>query len=178
MFQLEVDELVGKKQLSSIVDMCFHTQGEHRTAQVLDAIKALGYKYSTIGAITVSVSDIKVPPTKEAMLAAADEEVRKVNAPFRRGLLSEDERYNRVIKIWGDCTASLREQILPNLEKFNPIRMMTDSGARGSSQQVPRLPEVSGGYCSADCRLWLSDPPAGGCQPGGYRSGRGLLRCP
>ena len=144
MFQLEVDELVGKKQLSSIVDMCFHTQGEHRTAQVLDAIKALGYKYSTIGAITVSVSDIKVPPTKEAMLAAADEEVRKVNALFRRGLLSEDERYNRVIKIWGDCTASLREQILPNLEKFNPIRMMTDSGARGSSQQVSQLAGMRG----------------------------------
>ena len=144
MFQLEVDELVGKKQLSSIVDMCFHTQGEHRTAQVLDAIKALGYKYSTIGAITVSVSDIKVPPTKESMLAAADEEVRKVNSLFRRGLLSEDERYNRVIKIWGDCTASLREQILPNLEKFNPIRMMTDSGARGSSQQVSQLAGMRG----------------------------------
>ena len=144
MFQLEVDELVGKKQLSSIVDMCFHTQGEHRTAQVLDAIKTLGYKYSTIGAITVSVSDIKVPPTKEAMLAAADEEVRRVNGMYRRGLLSEDERYNRVIKIWGDCTASLREQILPNLEKFNPIRMMTDSGARGSSQQVSQLAGMRG----------------------------------
>ena len=144
MFQLEVDELVGKKQLSSIVDMCFHTQGEHRTAQVLDNIKALGYKYSTIGAITVNVADIKVPPTKESMLAEADEEVRKVNNLFRRGLLSEDERYQRVIKIWGDCTASLREQILPNLDKFNPIRMMTDSGARGSSQQVSQLAGMRG----------------------------------
>ena len=144
MFKLEVDELVGKKQLSSIVDMCFHTQGEHRTAQVLDAIKALGYKYSTIGAITVSVSDIKVPESKKTMLAAADEDVRKVNALFRRGLLSEDERYQRVIKIWGDCTASLREQILPNLDPFNPIRMMTDSGARGSSQQVSQLAGMRG----------------------------------
>ncbi|MBQ3706109.1 MAG: DNA-directed RNA polymerase subunit beta' [Clostridia bacterium] len=144
MFQLEVDELVGKKQLNSIVDMCFHTQGEHRTAQVLDQIKALGYKYSTIGAITVSVSDIKVPPMKEAMLAEADEQVRKVNNLFRRGLLSEDERYQRVIKIWGDCTADLREQILPNLDKFNPIRMMTDSGARGSSQQVSQLAGMRG----------------------------------
>ena len=144
MFQLEVDELVGKKQLSSIVDMCFHTQGEHRTAQVLDSIKALGYKYSTIGAITVSVSDIKVPPTKETMLAEADEEVRKVNNLFRRGLLSEDERYTRVINIWLECTANLREQILPNLDKFNPIRMMTDSGARGSSQQVAQLAGMRG----------------------------------
>ena len=144
MFQLEVDELVGKKQLSSIVDMCFHTQGEHKTAQVLDKIKALGYKYSTIGAITVSVSDIKVPQTKETMLAEADEEVRKVNNMYHRGLLSEDERYQRVIKIWGDCTANLREQILPNLDKFNPIRMMTDSGARGSSQQVSQLAGMRG----------------------------------
>ena len=144
MFQLEVDELVGKKQLSSIVDMCFHTQGEHRTAQVLDNIKALGYKYSTIGAITVSVSDIKVPPTKESMLAEADEEVRRVNNMFRRGLLSEDERYRRVIDIWLKCTADLREQILPNLDKFNPIRMMTDSGARGSSQQVAQLAGMRG----------------------------------
>ena len=144
MFQLEVDELVGKKQLSSIVDMCFHTQGEHRTAQVLDAIKALGYKYSTIGAITVSVSDIKVPPTKQSMLAEADEKVRKVNNLFHRGLLSEDERYSRVIDIWLNCTAELREQILPNLDKFNPIRMMTDSGARGSSQQVAQLAGMRG----------------------------------
>ncbi len=144
MFELEVNELVGKKQLSSIVDMCFHTQGEHRTAQVLDNIKALGYKYSTIGAITVSVSDIKVPPTKESMLAEADEEVRKVNNMFRRGLLSEDERYRRVIDIWLKCTADLREQILPNLDKFNPIRMMTDSGARGSSQQVAQLAGMRG----------------------------------
>ena len=144
MFQLEVDELVGKKQLSSIVDMCFHTQGEHRTAQVLDNIKALGYKYSTIGAITVSVSDIKVPPEKKQMLADADEEVRKVNNLFRRGLVSEDERYQRVINIWLQCTADLREKILPNLDRFNPIRMMTDSGARGSSQQVAQLAGMRG----------------------------------
>ena len=144
MFQLEVDELVGKKQLSSIVDMCFHTQGEHKTAQVLDNIKALGYKYSTIGAITVSVSDIKVPPTKETMLSEADEQVRKINSLFHRGLLSEDERYQRVIDVWSKCTADLREQILPNLDEFNPIRMMTDSGARGSSQQVSQLAGMRG----------------------------------
>ena len=144
MFELEVDELVGKKQLSRIVDMCFHTQGEHKTAQVLDNIKALGFKYSTLGAITVSVSDIKVPPHKEIYLAEADEAVRKVNNLYRRGLLSEDERYNRVISIWGDCTKNVRDQILPNLDTFNPIRMMTDSGARGSSAQVSQLAGMRG----------------------------------
>ena len=144
MFALEIDELVGKKQLSRIVDMCFHTQGEHRTAQVLDAIKALGFKYSTRGAITVSVADIKVPECKETMLAEADEAVRKVNSLFRRGLLSEDERYSRVINIWNDCTHNVRDQILPNLDEFNPIRMMTDSGARGSSAQVSQLAGMRG----------------------------------
>ena len=144
MFVLEVDELVGKKQLSKIVDQCFHSQGEHRTAQVLDKIKALGFKYSTVGAITVSVSDIKVPAVKQTMLAEADEAVRKVNNTFRRGLLSEDERYSRVINIWNDCTHNLRDQILPNLDTFNPIRMMTDSGARGSSAQVSQLAGMRG----------------------------------
>ena len=144
MFVLEVDELVGKKQLSKIVDQCFHSQGEHRTAQVLDKIKALGFKYSTVGAITVSVSDIKVPAVKQTMLEEADEAVRKVNNTFRRGLLSEDERYARVINIWNDCTHNLRDQILPNLDTFNPIRMMTDSGARGSSAQVSQLAGMRG----------------------------------
>ena len=144
MFKLEVDELVGKKQLSRIVDQCFHTQGEHRTAQVLDRIKALGFKYSTVGAITVSVADIKVPEVKKTMLDEADESVRKINNLYHRGLLSEDERYNRVIAVWTDCTRNLRDQILPNLDKFNPIRMMTDSGARGSSAQVSQLAGMRG----------------------------------
>ena len=144
MFLLEVDELVGKKQLGNIVDQCFRSQGEHRTAQVLDNIKALGFKYSTVGAITVSVADIKVPDCKKTMLAEADEKVRKVNNLFRRGLLSENERYTRVIDIWNNTTHELRDQILPNLDKFNPIRMMTDSGARGSSAQVSQLAGMRG----------------------------------
>ena len=144
MFELEVDELVGKKQLGNIVDQCFRSQGEHRTAQVLDNIKALGFKYSTRGAITVSVADIKVPDCKKTMLAEADEKVRKVNDLFRRGLLSENERYSRVIDIWNNTTHALRDQILPNLDKFNPIRMMTDSGARGSSAQVSQLAGMRG----------------------------------
>ena len=130
--------------LSKIVDQCFHTQGEHRTAQVLDKIKALGFKYSTVGAITVSVADIKVPEVKKTMLDDADEAVRKVNSLYHRGLLSEDERYNRVINIWTECTRNLRDEILPNLDTFNPIRMMTDSGARGSSAQVSQLAGMRG----------------------------------
>ncbi len=144
MFALEVDELVGKKQLSNIVDMCFRSQGEHRTALVLDKIKALGYKYSTVGAITVSVADIKVPDCKKTMLADTDKKVAKVNSLYRQGLLSEDERYKRVIDLWNTCTHEMRDQILPNLDKFNPIRMMTDSGARGSSAQVSQLAGMRG----------------------------------
>ena len=144
MFELEVNELVGKKQLGNIVDMCFRSQGEHRCAQVLDNIKSLGYKYSTVGAITVSVADIKVPDCKKTMLEETDKQVASVNGMYRRGLLSEDERYGRVIDLWNNCTHSLRDQILPNLDKFNPIRMMTDSGARGSSAQVSQLAGMRG----------------------------------
>ncbi len=144
MFKLEVDELVGKKQLSNIVDMCFHSQGEHKTALVLDRIKALGYKYSTVGAITVSVADIKVPDCKKTMLEAADKKVAKINGMYRQGLMSEDERYERVIDLWNNTTHDLRDQILPNLDRFNPIRMMTDSGARGSSAQVAQLAGMRG----------------------------------
>ena len=144
MFALEIDELVGKNQLSNIVDMCFRTQGEHRTALVLDAIKALGYKYSTVGAITVSVADISVPPTKATMLEEADKTVAQINNFYMQGMLNEDQRYDRIIKLWNETTHSLRDQILPNLDKFNPIRMMTDSGARGSSAQIAQLAGMRG----------------------------------
>ena len=144
MFELEVNQLCGKKQLGNIVDMCFRSQGEHKCALVLDAIKALGYKYATVGALTVSVADIKIPPMKQQMLADTDAKVARVNNLYAEGLLSEDERYMRVINLWNTCTNSLRDQILPNLDAFNPIRMFTDSGARGSSQQVSQLAGMRG----------------------------------
>ena len=144
MFALEIDSLVGKKQLANIVDMCFNSQGEHKTALVLDQIKALGYKYATRSAITVSVYDIKTPEVKKTMLAETDAKVAKVNELYRRGLMSEDERYMHVIELWANCTSTLREQILPNLDKFNPIRMMNDSGARGSAAQVSQLAGMRG----------------------------------
>ncbi|MBQ7849044.1 MAG: DNA-directed RNA polymerase subunit beta', partial [Clostridia bacterium] len=144
MFDLEINELCGKNQLGNIVDMCFRSQGEHKCALVLDAIKTLGYKYATVGALTVSVADIKIPPMKQQMLDDTDEKVAKVNDLFQDGLLSEDERYMRVIDLWNSCTHSLRDQILPNLDKFNPIRMFTDSGARGSAAQVSQLAGMRG----------------------------------
>ena len=144
MFELEIDDLVGKKKLGNIVDMCFNSQGEHKCAIVLDRIKALGYKYATVSSTTVSVADIRVPAVKNEMLAAADEQVRRINNFCRRGLMSEDERYHSVIDIWTKTTGDLREKILPNLEVFNPIRMMTDSGARGSAAQVSQLAGMRG----------------------------------
>jgi len=144
MFALEIDTLVGKKELGKIVDEVYQKHGIHKTAQVLDAIKSLGFKYSTRGAVTVSVSDIIVPPEKKDMLLKADESVSEINNMFRMGLLSEDERYTKVVDIWNNTTAELRSKILPGLDKFNPIRMMTDSGARGSASQVAQLAGMRG----------------------------------
>ena len=144
MFGLEVDTLCGKKDLGKIVDQVYQKHGIHDTALVLDAIKALGFKYSTRGAITVSVNDIVVPPQKPEMLAEADELVKETNDMFTMGMLSEDERYSKVIEIWGSTTNKLRNMILPGLDERNPIRMMTDSGARGSASQVAQLAGMRG----------------------------------
>ncbi|MBN1777201.1 MAG: DNA-directed RNA polymerase subunit beta' [Clostridiales bacterium] len=144
MFALEVDTLCGKKDLGKIVDQVYQKHGIHVTAQVLDAMKALGFKYSTRGAITVSVSDIKVPPEKAAMLAEAEEQVTEINDSYFMGVLSEDERYRAVIDVWSTTTAKLRNMILPSLDERNPIRMMTDSGARGSASQIAQLAGMRG----------------------------------
>ncbi|NLI22854.1 MAG: DNA-directed RNA polymerase subunit beta' [Clostridiales bacterium] len=144
MFALEVDTLCGKKDLGKIVDQVYQKHGIHDTALVLDAIKALGFKYSTRGAITVSVDDIVVPPQKPEMLAEADEQVNEINDMFNMGMLSEDERYGKIIEIWSGTTNKLRNMILPGLDERNPIRMMTDSGARGSASQVAQLAGMRG----------------------------------
>ena len=144
MFALEIDSLVGKKELGKIVDEVYLKHGIHETAQVLDNIKNLGFKYSTRGAVTVSVSDIIVPPEKSQILKEADEQVAEINGLYRMGMLSEDERYAKVVDIWNATTANLRGRILPGLDKFNPIRMMTDSGARGSAAQVSQLAGMRG----------------------------------
>ena len=144
MFALEVDFVCKKKELATIVDRCFRSQGEHKCALVLDEIKALGYRYSTISAVTVSVADIKIPAEKQQMLDAADAEVKRQKALYNRGLISEDERYKNVINLWNSTTGAVRERILPGMDKFNPIRMMTDSGARGSASQVSQLAGMRG----------------------------------
>ena len=144
MFQLEIDEVVGKKQLAKIIDICYRTHGVTRTSQMLDDIKALGYKYSTRAALTVSVADIIVPKEKKQILADADAQVQQVERQFKRGRMSENERYTNVIKIWEEATNDVTKQVLANLEKFNPINMMADSGARGSTNQIRQLAGMRG----------------------------------
>ena len=144
MFKLEIDWKVGKKELGKIVDMCFRTHGVSETARVLDNIKAMGYKYSTLGAVTVSVSDIIVPEEKKALIAAAEEQVLNIEKQFKRGYLTDDERYKRVIALWNKTTDDVKGNIMKNLDEFNPVRMMTDSGARGSISQVSQLAGMRG----------------------------------
>ena len=144
MFKLEIDQVVGKKQLGKIVDSCYRAHGVTRTATMLDDIKALGYKYSTRAALTVSVADIIVPDSKKEILESAENQVHNIEKMFKRGLMSENERYSRVIKIWEDATNDVTKQVLATLETFNPINMMADSGARGSINQIRQLSGMRG----------------------------------
>ena len=144
MFKLEIDEVVGKKQLAKIVDNCYRAHGVTRTSTMLDDIKALGYKYSTRAALTVSVADIIVPASKKDILKAAEDEVHLIEKKFKRGLMSENERYSRVINIWENATKDVTKEVLATLEKFNPINMMADSGARGSINQIRQLSGMRG----------------------------------
>lgn len=144
MFALEVDQNCGKKMLSKIVDLVYQTHGVHITATVLDIIKALGYHYSTRGAVTVSVGDIIVPKEKAEILAKADSIVQRTNAQHRRGMLTEEERYRTVTSTWNSATDQLKKLILPQMSEFNPIRIMIESGARGSEGQLSQLAGMRG----------------------------------
>ena len=135
---------VGKSQLSQIVDNCFKYHEATATAQVLDKIKATGFKYSTIGAITTSVFDMHIPSAKKDILAKADADVLKVEKNFQRGLLTENERYANVVKIWEESTKKVSKAIETSLDDFNPIKMMADSGARGSMKQINQLSGMRG----------------------------------
>ena len=143
-FRLEVDFLCTKKELGKIVDKCIRVHGLTKTAVVLDDIKALGFKFSTRGAITVSISDMVVPEEKQELLKNAEEAVDKVTKQFMRGLLSEEERYNQVISIWTEATDKVTKALMGNLDKFNPIYMMAHSGARGSQNQIRQLAGMRG----------------------------------
>ena len=140
----EIAFIVKKKQLGQIIDKCIRVCGLTKTAEVLDKIKATGYQYSTRSALTVAVSDIEVPEEKKSILRQADSDVEKVLKQYRRGFLTNDERYNAVIKIWADASAKVTEAMMDNLGKFNPIFMMADSGARGSVNQIRQLAAMRG----------------------------------
>ena len=140
----EVDFHVGKKQLKQILEKVINTHGASKTAEVLDLIKATGYKYSTRAAMTVSISDMTVPEKKPQMLAEAQATVDKISQNFRRGLITEEERYRAVVETWNETDKELTDVLLAGLDKYNNIFMMADSGARGSNQQIKQLAGMRG----------------------------------
>ena len=135
-FDLEIDFPVVKKNLGTIVAKCINTHGLSVTADVLDYIKSIGFKYSTKGAITVSVADVSVPEAKKDILAKADEQVDEIVKQYRRGLITEDERYNSIIKIWEKATNDVTEAMKDNFDELNPIYMMAQSGARRKHEPI------------------------------------------
>ncbi|MBQ2663906.1 MAG: DNA-directed RNA polymerase subunit beta', partial [Clostridia bacterium] len=143
-FDLEVDFIVGKSQLGKIIDKCIRVCGTSETAEVLDKIKATGYKYSTQGAITVAVSDIEVPEAKKEILANAEKEVEKIQQMYQMGLLTNEERYLQTIGIWSKSSGDVTDAMMAHLGEFNPIFMMADSGARGSVNQIRQLAAMRG----------------------------------
>ena len=143
-FKLEVEFLVNKKMLGKIIDKCIKVHGTAVTAEMLDRIKAQGYKYSTQSGITVAVCDATIPPKKAEFLAEAEEKVDKINANFQRGFISNGERSRHVIKVWEDCTKKVSSELTANLDHYNPIYMMVDSGARGSDSQLRQLAGMRG----------------------------------
>ncbi len=143
-FKLEIDFLVSKKTLGDVVTKCFMKYGATKTSVMLDNIKSIGYHYSSISAITVSTSDMIVPAAKKDLLASADAAVDKIGKMYRRGFISEDERYERVIDKWTKTTDQVADALMESLDKFNPIFMMADSGARGSKSQIKQLAGMRG----------------------------------
>ena len=143
-FLLEVDFHVGKKQLKKILESVINTHGASITAEVLDNIKATGYKYSTRAAMTVSISDMTVPASKPELLKRAQDTVDLISNNFRRGLITEEERYRAVVDTWNEIDGILTKDLLDGLDKYNNIFMMADSGARGSNQQIKQLAGMRG----------------------------------
>ncbi|SDH89713.1 DNA-directed RNA polymerase subunit beta' [Pseudobutyrivibrio sp. 49] len=140
----EVDFHVGKKQLKQILEKVINTHGATKTAEVLDDIKAMGYHYSTIAAMTVSISDMTVPPQKPELIAQAEETVDKITRQYKRGLITEEERYREVVDTWKETDDQLTRDLLDGLDKYNNIFMMADSGARGSEKQIKQLAGMRG----------------------------------
>ncbi len=141
---LEVDELVGKKQLKKIIERVINNHGAITTAEVLDKIKSMGYHYSTIAAMSVSISDMTVPAQKEELISAAQETVDKITRNYKRGLITDTERYKEVIDTWKETDEKVTAELLQGLDKYNNIFMMADSGARGSDKQIKQLAGMRG----------------------------------
>ena len=141
---LEVDFHVGKKQLKQILEKVINTHGATATAEVLDHVKAMGYKLSTRAAMTVSISDMTVPPQKPEMIKNAQDTVDKITKNFKRGLITEEERYKEVVETWKATDDALTKALLDGLDKYNNIFMMADSGARGSDKQIKQLAGMRG----------------------------------
>ena len=142
--KLEVDFHVGKKGLKQILEKVINTHGATKTAEVLDDIKAMGYKYSTRAAMTVSISDMTVPPEKPELIANAEKTVDKITRNYKRGLITEEERYKEVVDTWQETDQILTKKLLGGLDKYNNIFMMADSGARGSDKQIKQLAGMRG----------------------------------
>ncbi len=142
--KLEVDFLVAKKQLKQILEKVINTHGATKTAEVLDDIKSMGYKYSTRAAMTVSISDMTVPPQKPELIARAQDTVDKITRNYKRGLITDEERYKEVVETWKETDDELTHALLSGLDKYNNIFMMADSGARGSDKQIKQLAGMRG----------------------------------
>ena len=134
----------GKKELGKLVSRCFETFGGSKTAEVIDNVKNLGYHYACLAGMTVAISDIIVPPEKKEILAATEKVVNRVERDYNRGLITEDERYKKVVKLWSDATDDVADAMMANMDTFNNIFMMADSGARGNRQQMRQLAGMRG----------------------------------
>ncbi len=141
---MEISFLVGKKELGKIIDRCIEKHGFEISVEVLDAIKAQGFKYSTKGAITISISDMTVPDAKQALISATEKKVVDIERMFKRGLITDDERYRLVVAEWENTTKEVTEALQNTLDEFNPIYMMANSGARGSMAQIRQLAGMRG----------------------------------
>ncbi len=144
MFEPELNFTVMKKNLGKIIAKCINVHGLSKTAELLDYIKSTGYKYSTIAGMTVSVDDVKVPPAKKQILADANVEVDKVLKQYKRGLITDQERYNSVIKIWEAATDKVTDAMKDNFDRLNPVYMMSESGARGNVNQLRQIAGMRG----------------------------------
>ncbi|MBE6648702.1 MAG: DNA-directed RNA polymerase subunit beta' [Ruminococcaceae bacterium] len=143
-FVPEIDFVTTSSELGEIVDRCIRVHGTAKTCEVLDMMKAMGFKYSTRAAITISIYDMTIPPEKQALIAESEQKVDKINEFFRKGYLSEDERSKRVVDEWSACTNRVTDALKRNLDKYNPLNLMSTSGARGSIKQIRQLAGMRG----------------------------------